>query len=70
MSQAAYQLADSKELWRAIQNDIYRQKWAGQKVASKEWIVSGKVPFLWRKSGVYQAGYFTNADQVVSDWLV
>ena len=43
----------SKELYKM--EGFYRQKERTKEISSKEWIVSGKVTFLWGMVGVYQA---------------
>lgn len=48
--------------------DFYRHKGAGQgSYSGKEWVVSGEGTFLQGKAEVYQANYFTGADQVIPD---
>ena len=48
--------------------NFYRQKEAGQgSYSSEEWIVSGKVTFLWGKAGGFQADYLMNTDQIIPD---
>ena len=32
-----------------------------------EWIVPGKLTFLWEKAGVHWADYLPSADQVIPD---
>lgn len=55
--------------------DFYRQKevWQGSS-SHKEWIVLGKVTFLWGKVGwawgSYQADDLTSANQIIPDGLV
>ena len=51
--------------------NCYWQKEAGQgSFSSREWIVSGKAIFFWRKAGVYQTDYLIRVDQVILDRLV
>lgn len=57
---------ESHTKWKA---SIGRRGWE-KEVTSKEWIVSGKVIFLWWMAGVCQLDYLTSADQVSPDWLV
>jgi len=65
MNQAAFHLANRKELQGAVQNGRLLQAEGSRKrdISNKEWIVSGKVTrvtFLWGKGvGV------TRADQVI-----
>ena len=40
-----------------------------KEITSDEWIVSGKVTFLWGTAGVYEVDYFTTADQTIADRL-
>ena len=56
MNQATFHLGDrnSKELnkikkKKKKKKKPYRQTWRKKEMSSKEWIVSGKVLFLWRK---------------------
>ena len=47
----------------------FRQK-KGKEVTSKEWVVCGKVIFLWGKAGVSQTDDLTSAEQVIPDQRV
>ena len=40
-----------------------------KEITSDEWIVSGKVTFLWGTAGVYEVDYFTTVDQTIADRL-
>ena len=44
-------------------------EWGAKEITSDEWIVSGKVIFLWGTAGVYEVDYFTTADQTIADRL-
>ena len=41
---------------------FYRLKGSGRRNSPTEWIVSGKVIFLWGTVGAYQADYLLNAE--------
>lgn len=45
----------------------YRQKEVGKRKLIAEWIVSGKVTFLWGTEGVCRADYLISADHVIPD---
>ena len=40
-----------------------------KEITSDEWIVSGKVTFLWGTAGVYEVDYLNTADQTIADRL-
>ena len=39
-------------------------------IISKEWIISGRVTFLWRMARVYLTDYLTSSDQEIPPWLI
>ena len=45
---------------------FYRWRWAGKEVSNKEWIVLGKVTFLWAWKGS-MADYLASAAPVIPD---
>ena len=65
---AASSVVERKELQGAVQNEtlIGRRAWARGSYTSITQAGSGRVPFLYGMTGVYQAGYLPRADPGIS----
>lgn len=47
---------------------LFRQKGWEKDISSKDWVVSGKVTFLW-EGRVLSGGLPNCADRLITDWL-
>lgn len=70
MNQTTSHLA--KKFRGAVQNGnpFWVEVGGKKEISSKDWIIPGKVTFLWRGARVCQAHHLPSADQVITDdWL-